>query len=92
MLYILLFLVCAAAAAWAVTALAGWHWLAGAAVFLIASALLCGAGAALNMTESALKDQDTADFYVLSRIRVITRVCVLSGTFFCFWAVFRYIL
>jgi hypothetical protein len=55
-------------------------------------AVSSGSWAALNMAESMLKDQGTADFYVLSRIRVITRVCILLGTFFCFWAVFRYLL
>ena len=40
MLYAILFLLCALAAAWAVTALAHWHWLLGVLVFVLVFALM----------------------------------------------------
>ena len=40
MLYAILFLLCALAAAWAVTALANWHWLLGVLVFVLVFALM----------------------------------------------------
>ena len=42
MLYAILFLLCALAAAWAVVALAHWHWLLGVLVFLLVLALMHG--------------------------------------------------
>ncbi|MBO6040413.1 MAG: hypothetical protein J6P58_04315, partial [Oscillospiraceae bacterium] len=40
MLYAILFLLCALAAAWAVVALAHWHWLLGVPVFVLVFALM----------------------------------------------------
>jgi len=42
MIYAFLFFLCALAAAWAVVALAHWHWLLGVLVFLLVFALMHG--------------------------------------------------